>query len=85
MISVGMNDDKVPVPMKWTDLGGKIWQRAFMGGARRQDVARFVDMYVDGTINLDGIVSHRIAIDEINHGFDLMRKGKSSRAVVIYD
>jgi len=85
MISVGVNDNNVPIPMVWTDLGGRIWQRAFMGGAKRKDMARFVDMFVEGKINLGGMVTHRLKLDEINEGFNLMRQGKTNRAVVIYD
>lgn len=56
-----------------------------MGGARRADVARFVDWSVEGKLNLDGLVSHQLPLENINEGFDLMRSGKSNRVVVIFE
>jgi S-(hydroxymethyl)glutathione dehydrogenase/alcohol dehydrogenase len=55
-----------------------------MGGAKRQDVARYVDMYVAGDYQLDDLVTHRLTHDEINHGFDMMRSGEAVRSVILY-
>lgn len=85
MTSVGINHDSEPVPIVWSDLNGRIWNRAFMGGAKRQDMARYVDWFVDGKIDLDEMVTHRLKLDEINFGFDLMRQGKTNRAVIVFD
>ncbi len=65
-------------------MSGRKWTGSLMGGAKRQDVARFVDMYVDGQYNLDDLVSHHLELDEINHGFDMMRSGEAVRSVVVY-
>lgn len=51
---------------------------------KRRDVARFVDMYVAGEYDLDSVVSHHIAHDEINHGFAMMKDGASIRSVIVY-
>lgn len=84
MVSVGLIPDDVPIPGNWTNFSGKIWQQSLMGGARRKDVAGFVDWYMDGKLDLSAMISHEITLDEINHGFDLMRQGKSNRAVIRY-
>lgn len=65
-------------------LTGRRWTGTLMGGAKRQDVARFVDMYVAGEYDLDSVVSHHIAHDEINHGFAMMKDGTSVRSVIVY-
>lgn len=67
-----------------TLVTGRHWTGSLMGGAKRQDVARYVDMYVDGQIKLDDLVSHRLSLDEINRGFDMMRSGEAVRSVVLY-
>ena len=64
---------------------GRRWTGSLMGGAKRQDVARFVDLYVAGAYALDELISHRLTHNEINRGFDMMRKGESVRSVVVYD
>lgn len=64
---------------------GRGWTGSLMGGAKRRDVAHFVDLYVRGDVDLSDIVSHRLRLDDINEGFDMMRTGKSVRAVILFD
>ena len=45
---------------------------------------KIVDMYMDGTIAIDPMITHVLSLDEINQGFDLMHAGESIRAVVVY-
>ena len=62
---------------------GRIWKGTAFGGAKgRTDVPKFVDWYMDGTIEIDPMITHKLSLDEINKGFDLMHEGKSIRAVV---
>lgn len=49
------------------------------------DVPRYLQMYVDGELNLDDMVSERITLDAINEGFDLMRAGESVRVLVDFN
>ena len=64
---------------------GRTWKGTAFGGARgRTDVPRIVDWYMEGKIEIDPMITHMLALDEINHGFDLMHEGKSIRAVVRY-
>ncbi len=64
---------------------GRVWKGTAFGGARgRTDVPRIVDWYMEGKINIDDLITHKLSLDEINHGFDLMHEGKSIRSVVVY-
>jgi S-(hydroxymethyl)glutathione dehydrogenase/alcohol dehydrogenase len=64
---------------------GRVWRGTAFGGARgRTDVPKIVDWYMDGKINIDDLITHKLTLDEINHGFDLMHEGKSIRSVVVY-
>lgn len=64
---------------------GRVWKGTAFGGARgRTDVPKIVDWYMEGKINIDDLITHKLALDEINHGFDLMHEGKSIRSVVVY-
>ena len=41
-----------------------------MGSNRfRQDMPRYVDLYLDGRLKLDELVSARIKLEEVNDGF----------------
>ena len=62
---------------------GRIWRGTAFGGARgRTDVPKIVDMYMDGRIDIDSLITHKLSLDEINTGFDLMHAGTSIRSVV---
>jgi len=62
---------------------GRVWRGTAFGGAKgRTDVPKIVDWYMDGKIEIDPMITHKLTLDEINHGFDLMHQGKSIRAVV---
>ncbi len=64
---------------------GRRWIGSAFGGARgRTDVPRIVDWYMDHKINIDDLITHKLKLEEINHGFDLMTRGESIRSVVIY-
>jgi S-(hydroxymethyl)glutathione dehydrogenase / alcohol dehydrogenase len=64
---------------------GRVWKGSAFGGARgRTDVPKIVDWYMDGRIKIDELITHRLALDDINEGFDLMKRGESIRSVVVY-
>lgn len=64
---------------------GRVWKGAAFGGARgRTDVPKIVDWYMDGKINIDDMITHTLPLDRINEGFDLMKRGESTRTVVLY-
>ncbi len=64
---------------------GRTWMGTAFGGARgRTDVPRIVDWYMDGKINIDDLITHVLPFEQINDGFELMRKGESIRSVVVY-
>ena len=45
---------------------------------------RIVDWYVKGKINIDDLITHTMSLEDINQGFDLMKRGESIRGVVLY-
>jgi len=64
---------------------GRRWLGTAFGGARgRTDVPRIVDWYMERKIAIDELITHRLSLDEINRGFELMKRGESIRSVVVY-
>ncbi len=62
---------------------GRSWRGTAFGGARgRTDVPKIVDWYMDGKIQIDPMITHKMPLEEINTAFDLMHEGKSIRSVV---
>ncbi len=62
---------------------GRKWEGSAFGGARgRTDVPKIVDWYMDGKLKIDELITHKLPLERINEGFDLMHRGESIRAVV---
>lgn len=62
---------------------GREWKGSAFGGARgRTDVPKIVDWYMEGKINIDDLITHKLPLERINEGFDLMKSGESIRSVV---
>jgi len=64
---------------------GRVWRGTAFGGVRgRSELPGYVDNYMAGKINIDDMVTHTMALEDINKAFDLMHDGKSIRSVVIF-
>jgi len=62
---------------------GRTWKGTAFGGARgRTDVPKIVDWYMEGKIDIDEMITHKMPLERINEAFDLMHEGKSIRSVV---
>lgn len=62
---------------------GRVWRGSAFGGARgRTDVPKIVDWYMEGKINIDDLITHKMPLEEINTAFDLMHEGKSIRSII---
>ncbi|MGF1599578.1 MAG: Zn-dependent alcohol dehydrogenase [Acidimicrobiales bacterium] len=51
----------------------------------RTDMPRFVEMYLDGRLKLDEMVSRTIDLEDINEGFEQMKTGEVARSVITFD
>ena len=62
---------------------GRVWKGCAFGGAKgRTDVPRIVDWYMEGKIQIDPLITHKLPLERINEAFDLMHGGESIRTVV---
>jgi S-(hydroxymethyl)glutathione dehydrogenase/alcohol dehydrogenase len=64
--------------------GRKIQGGSFGGAKGRTHVPQLVDMYLEGKIDLDSFVSHRLTLDEVNKGFELMERQDGIRSVICF-
>jgi S-(hydroxymethyl)glutathione dehydrogenase/alcohol dehydrogenase len=64
---------------------GRVWKGTAFGGARgRTDTPKIVDWYMEGKIEIDPMITHKMPLEDINRAFDLMHAGESIRSVVVY-
>lgn len=61
---------------------GRHWTGCYMGGARLDRLPQIVDWYVEGRIDLDSLITHRLPLERIGEGFELMKSGASIRTIV---
>jgi S-(hydroxymethyl)glutathione dehydrogenase/alcohol dehydrogenase len=62
--------------------GRRVCGSSFGGLKGREDVPALVRRYLDGDIDVDPFISHRIALDDINRGFELMEAQDGIRSVI---
>jgi NDMA-dependent alcohol dehydrogenase len=51
----------------------------------RKDIPQLLELYTQGQLDLDTLVTNTYTLDEINQGFEDMRNGKNLRGVLVYD
>ena len=62
--------------------GRRIAGSSFGGVKGREGVPKLVDRYLAGEIDVEPFISHRIALDEVNRGFELMEAQDGIRSVI---
>lgn len=82
---VGVAKPEVSVDLNIFDaIGGqKRVQGVNMGSTNfKRDIPMYAELYLQGRMNLDGLVSRRIALREVNDGYAALRDGSVNRVVV---
>jgi len=62
--------------------GRRVCGSSFGGLKGREDVPALVRRYLEGEIDVDPFISHRLRLDEINRGFALMEAQDGIRSVI---
>jgi S-(hydroxymethyl)glutathione dehydrogenase/alcohol dehydrogenase len=61
-------------------------QGCFLGSSRFPvDMPRLVDLYMQGRLELDALISRRIRLEQVNEAFAEMKTGAIARSVIIFD
>jgi S-(hydroxymethyl)glutathione dehydrogenase / alcohol dehydrogenase len=50
----------------------------------QRDVPKLIELYQDGQLKLDELVSRTITLDQVNEAFDAMKTGEVARSVIEY-
>lgn len=57
----------------------------FGSGNPRYDIPKLLNLYREGQLDLDGLVTKEYDLDTVNDGYDDMRAGKNIRGVMVYN
>jgi S-(hydroxymethyl)glutathione dehydrogenase/alcohol dehydrogenase len=84
-VAVGVTRGNVTIPggafLQEKKLIGSLYGSASVQAA----IPRLVDLYMEGKVMLDELVSKRRPLEEINEAFDDMEKGNVARSVIEFD
>ena len=50
----------------------------------RHDIPRLLNMYREGQLKLDELITQRYSLDEVNDGYEAMRQGQNIRGVIVH-
>jgi S-(hydroxymethyl)glutathione dehydrogenase/alcohol dehydrogenase len=67
------------VEANWSILGSN-----YGSAVAAIEFPRLARLYLDGRLPIDRLVTHRIALDEIDDAFAAMRRRERARSVVVY-
>jgi S-(hydroxymethyl)glutathione dehydrogenase / alcohol dehydrogenase len=67
---------------RWLIQGRRIAGSSFGGLKGREDVPALIDRWMAGELDVEPFISHRIALDEVNRGFELMEAQDGIRSVI---
>jgi S-(hydroxymethyl)glutathione dehydrogenase/alcohol dehydrogenase len=82
VIGVAGKGETLDVVPRFLITGRRVCGSSFGGVKGRDQVPELVQRYLDGDIDVDPFVSHRITLDEVNHGFELMEAQDGIRSVI---
>jgi S-(hydroxymethyl)glutathione dehydrogenase / alcohol dehydrogenase len=64
--------------------GRRVCGSSFGGLKGREQVPQLVERYLQGDIDVDPFISHRLKLDDVNRGFELMEAQDGIRSVIDY-
>jgi S-(hydroxymethyl)glutathione dehydrogenase/alcohol dehydrogenase len=77
---------RAPIAPYFMALQEKAIKGTMYGSVRPNvDFPKLVDLYLDGRLKVDELVSRTYTLDEINEGFAAMRSGQVARGVVVFN
>jgi S-(hydroxymethyl)glutathione dehydrogenase/alcohol dehydrogenase len=82
MCGVAGKGETLDVVPRFLITGRRVAGSSFGGVKGRDQVPQLVDRYLRGDIDVDAFLSHRITLDEVNKGFDLMHHQDGIRSVI---
>jgi S-(hydroxymethyl)glutathione dehydrogenase/alcohol dehydrogenase len=82
MCGVAGRGETLDVVPRYLITGRRVAGSSFGGVKGRDQVPKLVQLALDGEIDVAPFVSHRITLDEVNRGFELMEAQNGIRSVI---
>jgi S-(hydroxymethyl)glutathione dehydrogenase/alcohol dehydrogenase len=82
LCGVAGKGETLEVVPRFLITGRRVAGSSFGGVKGRDQVPELVDRYLAGDIDVDAFVSHKLTLDEVNRGFELMEAQDGIRSVI---
>jgi len=87
-IAVGLpHPDKMfAVPAASLVAEERVIKGSYMGSAvPARDIPRFIEMYRQGKLPVDKLLTHRLNLSQINEGFERLARGEAIRQMILFE
>src|SRR6476660_10392883 len=84
MCGVAGKGDVLEVVPRFLITGRRVTGSSFGGVKGRDQVPQLVDRWLAGELDVEPFVSHRLTLDEVNRGFELMEAQDGIRSVISF-
>ena len=87
VVAVGMPPNRATTPVRVADL---VWSEQRLLGSRMgstrlmRDVPHLIDLYLDGRLKLDELITARYPLAGINEAIAAMESGSALRNVIVF-
>lgn len=83
---IGVMAEEAAVTLRGLDfLGARSVRGVYMGSNHfKVDLPRYAELYLQGRLLLDELISARLALTDVNEGFDAMVRGEVARSVIMF-
>jgi S-(hydroxymethyl)glutathione dehydrogenase / alcohol dehydrogenase len=82
MVGVAGKGETLDIVPRYLITGRQVLGASFGGVRGPQQVPELVERYLAGDIDVDSFISHRLTLDQINDGFELMHRQDGIRSVI---
>ena len=84
MCGVAGKGETLDIVPRFLITGRRVAGSSFGGVKGRDQVPQFVERYLAGDIDVDAFVSHKLSLDDVNRGFELMEAQDGIRSVISF-
>ena len=85
MCGVAGKGEVLEIIPRFLITGRRVTGSSFGGVKGRTQVPLLVDRWLAGEIDVDALLSHRLRLDEVNRGFELMEQHDGIRSIITFD
>jgi S-(hydroxymethyl)glutathione dehydrogenase/alcohol dehydrogenase len=84
VIGVAGRGETLDIVPRYLITGRRVCGSSFGGVKGRDQVPQLVQLYLEGQLDVDPFISHRIALEDVNHAFELMERQDGIRSVIMF-